>query len=355
MKKKLGFLVIIFLMLLTSCDSNKNVYNDSNAKNDISKEMFVKAYDEYCIDFDDLTYDDFYNKSYVSRFNFAEDLIYHLISITDSIKYYSFVLKNGDIDYKSIEKYNETGKTILEDSKEYENGIWYDHNYITYNYNESGNLVSKNEKAYFSKTNKIKRETTYEYINDEAFKNNTTIIYLKNDTTIIYDENGNQIQKNYIEYDPYGETLRIEYKKENGEFVKYKEIQCEYDSNYQIKSKSIFELIDDKWIQTYKYNNYLVIFSIETSVDGLEHKKEYEYDDNGHLLKYVESKFSEDNWIFDEKREYDGIYYTDGSFLGTRIDYKFAENNWVNYKKYVWESNEFYSYEWKNNNWVLIA
>lgn len=209
MKKKLVFLVFIFLMLLTSCNSNKNVYNDSKAKNDISKEMFVKAYDEYCIDFDDLTYDDFYNKSYVSRFNFAEDLIYHLISITDSIKYYSFVLKNGDIDYKSIEKYNETGKIILEDSKYFENGIWYDDDYITYNYNESGNLVSKNEKAYFSKTNKIKRETTYEYINDEAFKNDTTITYLKNDTTIIYDENGNQIQKNYIEYDPYGETLRI--------------------------------------------------------------------------------------------------------------------------------------------------
>jgi len=283
MKKKLGFLVIIFLMLLTSCNSNKNVYNDSKAKNDISKEMFVKAYDEYCIDFDDLTYDDFYNKSYVSRFNFAEDLIYHLISITDSIKYYSFVLKNGDIDYKSIEKYNKTGKTILEDTKSFENGIWYDNNYTTFNYNESGNLVSKNEKVYFPKTNKILRETACEYVNDT----------LKNETIIIYDENGNQIQKEYVEYDTnISETLRIKYKKENGEFVKYYECQSEYDSNYKIKNKSVFELIDDKWIQTYKYNNYLVIFSIETSVDGLEHKKEYEYDDNGHLLKYVESNFS---------------------------------------------------------------
>jgi len=61
------------------------------------------------------------------------------------------------------------------------------------------------------------------------------------------------------------------------------------------------------------------------------------------------------NQILVEKWEYDGIYYTDGSFLGTRIDYKYVDNNWVNYKKYVWESNEFYCYEWKNNNWVLIA
>ncbi len=353
-------------MFLTSCNSNKNVYNNSNAKNDIPKEMFVKAYDEYCIDFDDLSYDDFYNKCDVLRVDFAEDLSYRLISIYNSIKNFSFVLKNGDIDYKGIVKYNETGEKILEDTKYFENGIWYDHNYITYNYNESGNLVSENEKAYFLKTNKILRETAYEYVNDT----------LKNETTIRYDENGNQIQKVYVEYENASETLRIEYKNENGEFVKSYECQTEYDSNDIVKNKSVFKLIEEKWIQTYKYNNYLVIFSIETSVDGLElkHKSEYEYDDNGHLLKYVESNFSEDNWIFAEKWEYDGRYDDEGSFIGTRIDYKYVDNNWVNSEKYVWElilsgqwvyskndwelieKNErlFSHYKWENDEWVLI-
>lgn len=341
MKKKLGALVLIFIMLLTNCVSN----DKKDIKNDIPKEMFVKAYDEYCTDFDDLTYDDFYNKSGVIRFDFEEDTSY--IYIRDSIKYYSFGLKNGNMFYKYIEKYNETGKKILEDTKEFENGIW---NYITYNYNESGNLVFINGKVYFLKTNKILREAAYEFVNDA----------LKNETTIRYDENGNQTKKTYVEYDAnVSETLRIEYKNENGEFVKYYECQSEYDSNNKIKNISVFELIEEKWIQTYKYNNYLVIFSIQTSVDGLEHKTEYEYDDNGHLLKYVKSNFSEDNWIFDKKSEYDGRYDDEGSFFGTRIDYKYVDNNWVNYKKYVWELTDknkkiFFHYNWENDEWVLI-
>ena len=329
MKKKLGVLVFILLMLLTSCSKGEKV-NNENRKEELSKELLTKAYDEYCLDFNDLSYDEFYNEIGVSYFKDFD--MYTLFVSTLNDKYFCLVSDSKSLLNKDVTKYTKTGKESTIYLATYdEAGKCYCDRFETYNYDELDNIKSSVIKGYWPLSDKISDITTNEYINNVVRKK----------TTLLYNQSGDCTGIDLEEFNEDGkEVLYSKSKYINGEAVEYYRDELEYDENGKIVSKVYYDTFDGKFTKTLdtkiingKECEFLKVAYAYTAYVP-SYKWEREYDSQGNVTQKIYSEYVDHEWVLIDKYDYDYrdllVYINDEpKSLVVCSHYKWENNEWV--------------------------
>lgn len=202
-------------------------------------------------------------------------------------------------------------------------------NTFRYTYNEHGHLTSSTQESAYQESSRI-IEYTYTYNEDGTIASYTT-----------YVSDSPPSRTEYLEYDKQGRLLKITTDNDQGGRKDY--IVCNYGSNGKPATITVspygvsIGTSSRDFDYIFSYDDRGNITSYEYTVDSFLIKLEYEYDDDGNLirdedkfeyiyvdgilcgLKYVESTNRKHFYTLDDTGHVTQLEYSDG----TRIEYQY--------------------------------
>lgn len=388
--KKRGFifllLIIVFSVFLFSCTKENETIDDKTIEKEENNDTLLKqSYEEYKKTFDDLTLDEFKEKSkkeekegfisykldnfYIEyQFNVTKQehkdgkiITYYAMSSVISFKkeiykYYGpknswqltfkYEMENHDYHFETNISYDNEGnpltktmsrisnsELILENYiSNYVNGEWINHRHEVYEYDKDDNkkefyaMEYSDDQWVFVDKKKYKDDNCY--VELEVQKDNNNNFKTRIDYT--YDENNIKTSEVNYRYCFGSWEITSSYEYINGNKLKTLEVffdeDGDYLTKYTLKDKdSNGNILEER---TYEYKNGKWVDSTKII---------YSYDEKGNILNITKSEFKNDKWYYSSKQEFE---YDEDFNITKESKFNYIANKWIETERYFYLNDE---------------
>lgn len=304
--------------------------------------------------------------------------------------------RKGEIVGKDEYTYDTEGNRITTISSKYIDNKWIEvqretlingsmHRLLSISLDSNDKYIEKTESEYDENGNNTSK-TISNYVNDGWVLDTKTKYTYDENNTLVFEEESKYIDNKWILTSKKGlfnHKMLIEYSLtfKNGKM--YEKLEQEWNDHGYRLSTMRYRYIDNDWVlvqqlKWIKGSERVLLNTTYNSKDEFDTKTESEYDENGNLLRRLDSKYIDGEWLpvfmqdsvndtsFNvilvdgkpsEKYEYENLYSEDGKTEITRISH-YENKIWVYYSKTekIYDKNYNHiltmKYIYENNDWV---